>query len=108
MAFNSLFNLLLLDPNIPLCNCRTAVLQELLDQGNIVAAVLVDLCSVIFAEAVSAYAGDAQVVADEFELLLDCPLSQWEDHSVREPRKDCVKEKKTSFQSRMGAGKQLD
>lgn len=87
MTFNGLLNLFLLDADIPLCNCRAAVLQELLDQGNIVAAVLVDLRGVVFSEAVSADAGDAQVIADELKLFLNCTFGQWE--KSQRPERSC-------------------
>lgn len=78
MTFNGLLNLFLLDSNVPLNNRRAAVLQKLLDQSDVVVAVLVDLRGIVFSEAVSADASDTQVITDELELLLDCPLSQWE------------------------------
>ena len=83
MAFNGLLNLFLLNPDVSLCDCCAAVLQELLNQSDVVAAVLIDFRGVIFAETVSADTGDTQLVANELELLLYCPLSQREDYSIR-------------------------
>ena len=48
------FNSLRLNPIIPLYDGGGAMLQKPLDQGNVIAIVLVDLCSVPFAEAVGA------------------------------------------------------
>lgn len=54
MTLNSLFKLLLLDADVPLCDCGGTVLQELLDEDDIVAVVVVNLCCVEFAEAMRA------------------------------------------------------
>ena len=54
MTLNSLFKLLLLDADIPLCDCGGTVLQELLNEDNIVAVVVINLCCVKLSEAVRA------------------------------------------------------
>lgn len=54
MTLDSLFKLLLLDADIPLCDCGGTVLQELLDKDDIVAVVIVNLCCVELSEAVRA------------------------------------------------------
>lgn len=54
MTLDSLFKLLLLDADIPLCDCGGTVLQELLDEDDIVAVVVVNLCCVELSEAVRA------------------------------------------------------
>ena len=54
MTLDSLFKLLLLDADIPLCDCGGTVLQELLDEDNVVAVVVVNLCCVELSEAVRA------------------------------------------------------
>ena len=48
------FEFLLLDPDVSLSDRRAAVLQELLDQGHVVAVCLVDLGGKEFPEAVGA------------------------------------------------------
>lgn len=54
MPLDRLFKLLLLDADIPLCDCGGTVLQELLDEDDIVAVVVVNLCCVELSEAVRA------------------------------------------------------
>lgn len=54
MTLDSLFKLLLLDADVPLCDCGGTVLQELLDEDDIVTVVVVNLCCVELAEAVRA------------------------------------------------------
>ena len=66
MPFNSPLNFLLLDTDIPLCDGSGRVLQELLDKGDIVVAVLVDFRSVEFPKAVGTDTGDVQIVTDQF------------------------------------------
>lgn len=54
MTLDGLFKLLLLDADVPLCDCGGAVLQELLDEDDVVAVVVVNLCCVELSEAVRA------------------------------------------------------
>ena len=54
MSFNGFLKLLLLNADVPLCDCGGTVLQELLDKDDIVAVVVVNLCCVELAEAVRA------------------------------------------------------
>lgn len=54
MTLDSLFKLLLLNADVPLCDCGGTVLQELLDEDDIVTVVVVNLCCVELAEAVRA------------------------------------------------------
>lgn len=82
MSFNSPFNFLLLDTDVPLCNGGGAVLQELLDKGDIVVAVLIDFRSVEFAEAVRADTLKTQIVTDHLQLLLDGPCGNGENKSI--------------------------
>lgn len=70
----SLFNPLRLDADVPLCDGGGAVLQEPLDQGNVIAVRIVNLCCVPLAEAVGADALITQIVTDDGKLLLDCPF----------------------------------
>ena len=72
------FELLLLDPNIALGYRRAAVLQELLNQGHVVAVCLVDLGGKEFPEAVGADALVSEEIADKFQMLLDLPLREGE------------------------------
>jgi len=83
MSFNSSLDFLLLDADIPLCDGGGGVLQELLDESDIVVAVLVDFRSVEFPEAVGADAGDVQIVTDQLQLLLDSTGGHREDKSIR-------------------------
>ena len=79
MPLNGLFDLLLLDADISLCYGGGGMLQKLLDQGDIVVAVLVNLCGVELAEAVGADACIAQVITDQLQLLLDGSGGDGED-----------------------------
>ena len=65
MPLNGLLDLLLLDANISLCHGGGGMLQELLHQGNVIVAVLVNLCGVKLAEAMGADACIAQVVTNQ-------------------------------------------
>lgn len=58
MPLNGFFNLLLLDADISLCHGGGRMLEELLNKGNIIAAVLVNFCGIEFAETVG---GDALI-----------------------------------------------
>lgn len=70
MVLNRLFYSLRLHSDIPLGYCGGAVLQEPLDEGYVAAVGLVYLRSVPLAEAMRAYTVIAQIVADDFKLLL--------------------------------------
>ena len=83
MSLNCPFDFLLLDPNVSLCDGSGRVLQELLDKGDIVVAVLVDFRSVELAEAVGADTEDPQIVTDQLQLLLDSTGSHREDEIIR-------------------------
>ena len=72
------FEFLLLDPDVSLSDCSAAVLQELLDQGHVVAVCLVDLRGKEFPEAVRADPLVAEEIADKFQMLLDLPLREGE------------------------------
>ena len=79
MPFDGLLYPLWLDANVSLCHSGGAVLQKPLDQGNIIAVVLVDLRRVPLAEAVRADALIAQVIADPRKDLLHFPCCNGED-----------------------------
>ena len=70
------FEFLLLDPDVSLSDCRAAVLQELLDQGDVIAVCLVDLGCEEFPEAVGADALVPEEIADKFQMLLNLPLRE--------------------------------
>ena len=70
MILNGLFDPLWLDANVTLCGGGTAVLQEPLDKGDVIAVRLVDLRCVPFTKAVSADALIAEIVTDNGKLLL--------------------------------------
>ena len=73
MALNRRFIPLRFYAYIPLRHRRTAMLQESLNEGDIIAICLVNFSSIPLAEAVGADALIAQVIADTGKLLLDCP-----------------------------------
>ena len=52
MSLDGLLHFSRLDADVPLGNSRTAVLEKLLYQGNIVVAVLIDLGGIVLPEAV--------------------------------------------------------
>ena len=70
------FEFLLLDPDVSLSDRRAAVLQELLDQGHVVAVCLVDLGGEEFSEAVGADALVPEEIADKFQMLLNLTLRE--------------------------------
>lgn len=84
MILYSLLNPLWLDADVPLCGAGTAMLQQPLHQGNIEAVGIVDLCSIPLAKAVGADPLEAQVITDNMQLLLHCPLCDGE-HQVCAP-----------------------
>lgn len=51
MSLNGLFYLLLLDTDITLCHGGGGMLKQLLDKGDIISAVLVNLCRIKFPKA---------------------------------------------------------
>ena len=79
MILNRLLDPLRFNTNVPLCGGGTAVLQEPLHKGNVIATVLVDLCGIPFAEAVSADSIETQIVTDNVQLLLYCPFCHWKN-----------------------------
>ena len=82
MSLNRLFDPLRFDADVTLCHGGGAVLQEPLNEGDVVAVVLVNLCGVPFSEAVGADALVAQIVTDDGELLLDRSCGHREDQVV--------------------------
>ena len=72
MILNRLFNSLWLDADVTLCGGSTAVLQEPLDKGNVIAVRLVDLRCVPLAKTVGADSLETQIVTDDCQLLLNC------------------------------------
>ena len=80
VVFNRCFNLPLLDADVALRDGCAAVLKEVLNQGDIIAVVSVNLRGIVFAEAVGADAGEAQVVAHILQMLLDGTLCQRENN----------------------------
>ena len=79
MPLNSLFKLLLLDADIPLRDCGGTVLQELLDEDDIVAVAVVNLCCVELSEAVRAdILAIPQVGANALQPLLHSSLGDGE------------------------------
>lgn len=82
MALYGCLDPLRLNADISLCRSGGAVLQKPLHQGNVITTVFVNLRSVPFAEAVSADALKAQIVADDFQLLLDGSFGQRKNQLV--------------------------
>ena len=83
MSLDGLLHLPGLDADVPLGDGGAAVLEELLHQGDIVMAVLIDFSGVVLPEAVGADVPIAQVVADRFQMPLDGPLCHWENPLLR-------------------------
>ena len=79
MSLNRLFYPLRLNADVTLGDGGGAVLQESLDKGNVIPAVLVDLGSIPLPEAVSADALKTQIVTDDGKLLLNRPFCNGED-----------------------------
>ena len=79
MSLNGLFDLLLLDADVALSHGGGGMLQKLLDQGNVIVAVLINLCGIELPEAVGADPLISQVVTDQLQLLLDGPGGDGED-----------------------------
>ena len=82
MVFNCCLYLFGLDPDITLRDRRAAVLQELLHQCNIVAAVAVDLCRIELAEAMGADCGNIQIITNKLQLLLHSSFRQRKYDSI--------------------------
>jgi len=82
VVFYGSFEFLLLDPDVALGDGGAAMLQELLDQGHVIAVGLVDLGCEKFPEAVGADALEAEEIADKFQMLLNLPLGEWEKRLV--------------------------
>ena len=72
MILNSLFDPLWLNADVTLCGGGTAVLQEPLDKGDVIAVRLVDLRCVPLAKTVGADPLETQIVTDDCQLLLNC------------------------------------
>lgn len=79
MVFNGIFQFLRLDANIALGHSGAAVLQQLLDQRYIVAAVLIDLRGVELPKAVGTDTHDPKIIANSLQMLLDRPFRYRED-----------------------------
>lgn len=79
MSLDGLLHLPGLDADVPLSNSGAAVLEKLLDQGDIVVAVLIDFGGVVLPKTVGTDIPVTQVVADGFEMALDGPLRHWEN-----------------------------
>ena len=74
MVLNCLLNSLGFDADVPLGGGCGTVLQQSLDKGNVEPVIVVDFRCVPLAEAVGADTINAQIVAHDFQLLLDCPF----------------------------------
>lgn len=76
------FDLLRLDADVSLRGRGGTVLQQSLNQRNVVIVFVVDLCRIPFAETVGADPFQIQIVAHDFQLLLDGSFSDREDQVV--------------------------
>ena len=74
MILYSLFNSLWFNADVPLRGAGTAMLQQPLHRGDIEAIGIIDFCGIPFAKAVGADSLEAQVIADNMQLLLHCPF----------------------------------
>ena len=83
VVLNGLLYLSLLDSDVSLCNCGTAMLQEMLDKGDVIPAVPVNLGGIELPERMRPYILDAKVIADDAQLLLHCSFRNREDHRCR-------------------------
>lgn len=79
MVFNGIFQFFRLDANIALGHSGAAVLQQLLDQRYIVAAVLIDLRGIKLPKAVGTDTHNPQIIANSLQMLLDRPFRYRED-----------------------------
>ena len=82
MVLNCLLNTLGFDADVPLGGGSGTVLQQPLDKGNVEPVFVVDFRCVPLAEAVGADALKAQIVAHDFQLLLDCPFRNGENQFI--------------------------
>lgn len=82
MVLDRCFDFLRLNADVSLCGRCAAVLQQSLNQRNIKAVFVVDLCCIPLAEAVCADSFQFQIVAHDFQLLLDGSFGDWEDQVV--------------------------
>ena len=82
MVLNCLLNTLGFDADVPLGCGSGTVLQQPLDKGNVEPVFVVDFRGVPLAEAVGADALIAQIVAHDFQLLLDCPFRNGENQFI--------------------------
>ena len=79
MSFNGFLKLLLLDADVPLCDCGGTMLQKLLDENDIVAVVIINLRRIELAEAVRAdILAVPQVGANALQPFLYSSLSDGE------------------------------
>ena len=79
MPLNGLLDPLWLNTDVTLCGGGAAVLQKSLNQGDVIAAVLVDFCGIPLSEAVGTDPVVAQVVTDNVELFLYGSFGNGED-----------------------------
>lgn len=83
MIFDGLFHLSLLDTNVSLSDGGAAVLQEMLDKGNVITVVPVNLRGIELPEGMGSYVPDIQVVTHQLELLLDSTFREGENRFRR-------------------------
>lgn len=82
MVLNCLLNSLGFDADVPLGGGSGTVLQQSLDKGNVEPVFVVDFRCIPLAEAVGTDAINVQIVAHDFQLLLDCPFRNGENQLI--------------------------
>ena len=82
MVLDRGFELFLLDADVALGDRGAAVLQELLDQGDVIAVGLIDLGGEEFPETVGADPGEAKEITDVLQMLLHLALGEREERRV--------------------------
>lgn len=80
VILDSLLYFPLMNPNVSLRNCGATMLKEMLDKGNVIATIPVNLGGIELSERMCPYILNAKVVTDDMELLLYCPFRQGEDY----------------------------
>jgi len=83
VSFDSLLYLFLLDTDVSLRDCGAAMLQEMLDKSNVIAAVPVNLGGIELPERVCPYILDTEIFTDNLKLFLDSSLRKWKNYLCR-------------------------
>jgi hypothetical protein len=79
MSLNGLLDPLWFNADVTLRCGGAGVLQEPLNKDNVISVGFINLRGVPLPEAVGADSIVSQIVTDDAQLLLNCPLCDWED-----------------------------